>query len=84
MQQMTNILLSKTGNSAANSAKISSQDSNNEDFLSTLASVSASSFSISAPKKAVANTDDKVQIKTYQRMTLTLILSSPRSAWQMT
>ncbi|MBU1479164.1 MAG: flagellar hook-length control protein FliK [Gammaproteobacteria bacterium] len=62
MQQMTNILLSKTGNSAANSAKISSQDSNNEDFLSTLASVSASSFSISAPKKAVANTDDKVQI----------------------
>ncbi|MDT3294439.1 flagellar hook-length control protein FliK [Shewanella sp. SP2S2-6] len=62
MQQMTNILLSKTGNSAANSAKISSQDSNNEDFSSTLASVSASSFSISAPKKAVANTDDKVQI----------------------
>lgn len=62
MQQMTNILLSKTGNSAANSAKISSQDSNNEDFSSTLASVSASSFSISAPKKAVANTDDKLQI----------------------
>ena len=62
MQQMTNILLSKTGNSAANSAKISSQDSNNEDFSSTLASVSASSFSISAPNKAVANTDDKVQI----------------------
>ncbi|MCS6175185.1 flagellar hook-length control protein FliK [Shewanella baltica] len=62
MQQMTNILLSKTGNSAANSAKISSQESNNEDFSSTLASVSASSFSISAPKKAAANTDDKVQI----------------------
>ncbi|MEO3738190.1 flagellar hook-length control protein FliK [Shewanella baltica] len=62
MQQMTNILLSKTGNSAANSAKISSQESNNEDFSSTLASVSASSFSISAPKKATANTDDKVQI----------------------
>lgn len=62
MQQMTNILLSKTGNSAANSAKTSSQESNNEDFSSTLASVSASSFSISAPKKAVANTDDKVQI----------------------
>lgn len=61
MQQMTNILLSKTGNSAANSAKISSQESNNEDFSSTLASVSASSFSISAPKKATANTDDKVQ-----------------------
>ena len=62
MQQMTNILLSKTGNSAANSAKTSSQESNNEDFSSTLAFVSASSFSISAPKKAVANTDDKVQI----------------------
>ncbi|MCS6113342.1 flagellar hook-length control protein FliK [Shewanella baltica] len=62
MQQMTNILLSKTGNSAANSAKTSSQESNNEDFSSTLASVSASSFSISAPKKATANTDDKVQI----------------------
>lgn len=62
MQQMTNILLSKTGNSAANSAKTSSQESNNEDFSSTLASVSASSFSISAPKKAAANTDDKVQI----------------------
>ncbi|MCS6136695.1 flagellar hook-length control protein FliK [Shewanella baltica] len=61
MQQMTNILLSKTGNSAANSAKTSSQESNNEDFSSTLASVSASSFSISAPKKATANTDDKVQ-----------------------
>ncbi|MGI2140607.1 flagellar hook-length control protein FliK [Shewanella baltica] len=62
MQQMTNILLSKTGYSAANSAKTSSQESNNEDFSSTLASVSASSFSISAPKKAAANTDDKVQI----------------------
>ncbi|MGE6382245.1 flagellar hook-length control protein FliK [Shewanella baltica] len=62
MQQMTNILLSKTGNSAANSAKTSSQESNNEDFSSTLASVSANSFSISAPKKATANTDDKVQI----------------------
>ncbi|MGE6454318.1 flagellar hook-length control protein FliK [Shewanella baltica] len=62
MQQMTNILLSKTGNSAANSAKTSPQESNNEDFSSTLASVSASSFSISAPKKATANTDDKVQI----------------------
>ncbi|MEN8618764.1 flagellar hook-length control protein FliK [Shewanella baltica] len=62
MQQMTNILLSKTGNSAANSAKTSSQEYNNEDFSSTLASVSASSFSISAPKKATANTDDKVQI----------------------
>lgn len=62
MQQMTNILLSKTGNTAANSAKTSSQESNNEDFSSTLASVSASSFSISAPKKATANTDDKVQI----------------------
>ena len=62
MQQMTNILLSKTGHSAANSAKTSSQESNNEDFSSTLASVSASSFSISAPKKATANTDDKVQI----------------------
>lgn len=62
MQQMTNILLSKTGNSAANSAKTSSQESNNEDFSSTLASVSANSFSISAPKKATANADDKVQI----------------------
>ncbi|WP_107948407.1 flagellar hook-length control protein FliK [Shewanella baltica] len=62
MQQMTNILLSKTGNSAANSAKTSSQESNNEDFSSTLASVSANSFSISAPKKATVNADDKVQI----------------------
>ncbi|WP_330148302.1 flagellar hook-length control protein FliK [Shewanella oncorhynchi] len=58
MQQMTNILLSKTGNSAANSAKTSSQESNNEDFSSTLASVTASSFSISASKKTIANTDD--------------------------
>ncbi|MEI8613956.1 flagellar hook-length control protein FliK [Shewanella sp. PP-He15 brown] len=62
MQQMTNILLSKTGNSAANSAKTSSQESNNEDFSSTLASVSANSFSISAPKKATVNAEDKVQI----------------------
>ncbi|MGI2091582.1 flagellar hook-length control protein FliK [Shewanella oncorhynchi] len=62
MQQMTNILLSKTGNSAANSAKTSSQESNNEDFSSTLASVTASSFSISASKKTIANTDDTVQV----------------------
>lgn len=62
MQQMTNILLSKTGNSAANSAKTSSQESNNEDFSSTLASVTASSFSISASKKTIANTDDAVQV----------------------
>lgn len=68
MQQMTNILLSKTGNSAANSAKTSSQESNNEDFSSTLASVSASSFSISAPKKAAANTDDKVQIASTEKV----------------
>ncbi|MCU8001503.1 MULTISPECIES: flagellar hook-length control protein FliK [unclassified Shewanella] len=62
MQQMTNILLSKTGNSAANSAKTSSQESNNEDFSSTLASVTASSFSISASKKTIANIDDTVQV----------------------
>lgn len=62
MQQMTNILLSKTGNSAANSAKTSSQESNNEDFSSTLASVTASSYSISASKKTIANTDDTVQV----------------------
>lgn len=62
MQQMTNILLSKTGNSAANSAKTSSQESNNEDFSSTLASVTASSLSISASKKTIANTDDTVQV----------------------
>lgn len=62
MQQMTNILLSKTGNSAANPAKTSSQESNNEDFSSTLASVTASSFSISASKKTIANTDDTVQV----------------------
>lgn len=68
MQQMTNILLSKTGNSAANSAKTSSQESNNEDFSSTLASVSASSFSISAPKKATANTDDKVQFASTEKV----------------
>lgn len=62
MQQMTHLLLSKTGNSAANSAKTSSQESNNEGFSSTLASVAASSFSISAPKKTVANTGDTVPV----------------------
>ncbi|GIU03280.1 flagellar hook-length control protein FliK [Shewanella morhuae] len=62
MQQMTNALLSNTGNTAANSAKISSQTSNNDDFSSTLSSVSASSHSVSSAKKKPVNLDEPSQI----------------------
>ena len=62
MQQMTNILLSKTGNAAANSAKISSQESNNEDFLSTLSSVTANSNAVLSSKKTSVNLDESSQI----------------------
>ena len=62
MQQMTNALLSNTGNTAANSAKISSQTSNNDDFLSTLSSVSASSHSVSSAKKTPVNLDEPSQV----------------------
>lgn len=62
MQQMTNILLSKTGNAAANSAKISSQESNNEDFLSTLSSVTANSNAVLSSKKTSVNLDESSQV----------------------
>ncbi|GMA81359.1 hypothetical protein [Shewanella glacialipiscicola] len=62
MQQMTNILLSKTGNAAANSAKISSRESNNEDFLSTLSSVTANSNAVLSSKKISVNLDESSQV----------------------
>ncbi|SUI75663.1 flagellar hook-length control protein FliK [Shewanella morhuae] len=62
MQQMTNALLSNTGNTAANSAKISSQTSNNDDFSSTLSSVSASSHSVLSAKKTPVNLDESSQV----------------------
>lgn len=62
MQQMTNILLSKMGNTGTSPAQTSSQGSNSEGFSSTLASVTASSFSISTPKKMLANVDEGMRL----------------------